>query len=316
MEQRNPDEQAAPIAASELKQLQQRSDLRGLLRLAGHLAWMGSACALYAVAIAKSWHPAWILLAGTALGFTMVTMFACMHECVHRTAFRSAWLNEGVGWFAGLLSFYNSTFYRHYHTWHHRFTQIPGKDPELEDTRPTSLGVYAVEMSGVTWWIGKFKTHFTLAAGRTGGFPFLNENTAPGAVRSVRVQLATYAAFAVASLVLGGPYLLVYWVVPVALGQPLLRLILLAEHTGCTEDDNMLTNTRTTHTIWPVRFLMWEMPYHAEHHRYPALPFFALRAAHERMGQRLSHVARRGYTGFHVEVLRGLWRRPSARSAA
>jgi fatty acid desaturase len=41
-----------------------------------------------------------------------VTMFAAMHEAVHRTAFRSLWLNNSVGWLAGLLSFYNSTFYR------------------------------------------------------------------------------------------------------------------------------------------------------------------------------------------------------------
>ena len=66
-------------------------------------------------------------------------MFAAMHESVHRTAFKSRWLNNAVGWFAGLLSFYNSTFYRHYHGWHHRFTQLPGKDPELDDRKPTSL---------------------------------------------------------------------------------------------------------------------------------------------------------------------------------
>ena len=37
--------------------------------------------------------------------------------------------NDLVGWIAGVLSFYNSTFYRHFHAWHHRYTQE--RDPEL-----------------------------------------------------------------------------------------------------------------------------------------------------------------------------------------
>ena len=41
---------------------------------------------------------------------------------------------------------------------------------------------------------------------------------------------------------------------PVALAQPLLRAILLCEHTGCSEDDDAYRNTRTTHTVLPVRF--------------------------------------------------------------
>jgi len=71
-------------------------------------------------------------------------------------------------------------------------------------------------------------------------------------------------------------------------------------------DDDPLTNTRTTHTLLPVRILMWEMPYHAEHHRWPALPFHALAAAHESLGPRLAHVARHGYLGFHLVLLKSL----------
>ena len=40
--------------------------------------------------------------------------------------------------------------------------------------------------------------------------------------------------------------LLWYWLIPLAFGLPLLRLYLLTEHTGCSEDDDGLTNTRTT----------------------------------------------------------------------
>jgi fatty acid desaturase len=302
----------SPLPTKQLRELQQRSDRRGLARLAGHLLAVGVAGALYAQLLARSRH--WLLcgLGALVLGFTLVTMFAAMHECVHRTAFKSRWLNDLVGWFAGLLSFYNSTFYRYYHGWHHRFTQIPGRDPELDDPKPTGLSSYVLEMSGAYWWLGKLRTHLGIALGRVGGYPFLSDETRPKVVRSVRLQLAVYAAAMALSIGFGQPWFFTYWLLPVVLGQPLLRAILLAEHTGCSESDDALSNTRTTHTLLPVRFLMWEMPYHAEHHRYPALPFFALAEAHEALAPHLAHVARSGYLGVHVEVLRGLFRNKAA----
>jgi fatty acid desaturase len=295
--------QAAPIAAELLRRLQQRSDARGALRLAGHLAVMIITAWLYASSLGGP-----LLLSGiaaTAYGFTFVTMFAAMHECVHRTAFRSQWANDAVGFVAGVLSFYNATFYRYYHTWHHRFTNQPGRDPELDDAKPKDVLEYLIEMSGVSWWIGKLKTYFKLARGQF-DYPFLNAKTGAEAVRSVRWQLALYAAAIATSFALARPYFLLYWLIPLLLAQPLLRGILLAEHTGCAELDAPLANTRTTYTAFPVRFLMWEMPYHAEHHRYPALPFFALAEAHRSMGPLLAHVARDGYVGMHVAFLKSL----------
>src|SRR6195952_2742107 len=148
----------AQIPQDELRLLQRRSDVRGAWRFAGHLAAIGCSGWLYALALDAS--PWWLIaLAAIRFGFYLVKMFSGMHESVHRTAFKSLWLNNTVGWFAGLLSFYNSTFYRYYHGWHHRFTQLPGKDPELDDPKPTSVWSYVVELSGVTWWVGKLRTY-------------------------------------------------------------------------------------------------------------------------------------------------------------
>jgi fatty acid desaturase len=297
---------ASPLSSEQLRAFQQRSDRQGLLRLAGHVGLIAAAAFLYAESLRRGAHGALVGLAAVVYGFTLVTMFAAMHESVHRTAFKTRWLNDLVGWFAGLLSFYNSTFYRYYHGWHHRFTQIRGRDPELDDPKPSGLISYLAEMSGYYWWIGKLGTHASIALGRIQRYPFLSDTTRPLVVRSVRLQLCVYAAASALSVAVGEAWFVSYWLLPVALGQPLLRFILLAEHTGCSEDDDPLANTRTTHTVRPVRFLMWEMPYHAEHHRYPALPFFALARVHEVLGSELAHVARGGYIGVHVEFFRGL----------
>jgi fatty acid desaturase len=302
---------AMPLSPAELRPLLGRSDRKGLLRLAGHLAAIAATGALYAMSLMHGWHFAWVALGAISLGFALVTMFAAMHECVHRTAFERRWLNDSVGWIAGLLSFYNSTFYRYYHGWHHRFTQLPGRDPELEDGKPHDLVSYAVELSGIPWWLGKLRTHVRIALGKTGGYGFLNERTRPLCVRSVRLQLAVYGAAITGSAAFAETWFLTYWLVPVAVAQPLLRAILLAEHTGCSGDGDGLANTRTTCTTAPVRFLMWEMPYHAEHHLAPALPFFALSRAHARVAPQLRHVARCGYFGFHVALVKRLWQQSS-----
>jgi fatty acid desaturase len=295
---------ATPIAKGELGLLQRRSDARGLLRLAAHFSTIAAAGFVYTLSLQRS--PSLLIhaLGALLLGFPLVTQFATMHECVHKTAFESRWLNAAVAWLAGLLSFYNSTFYWPYHVWHHRYTQLPGQDPELEDPKPTRYFSYFLELSALPWWLGKLRLYAKLAAGKFGSYAYLNDKSGPAAVRSVRLQLLSYAAAIGVSVWLGYPYFFVYWLVPVALAQPLLRAILLAEHMRCSNDADMLSNTRTTYTVWPVRFLMWEMPYHAEHHRYPALPFFSLARAHVQLEPHLSVIERHGYSGFHLRLLK------------
>lgn len=296
---------SSPVDAAWLRQLQRRSDSRGLLRLLAHFSYLAATGTLYGFALHRDAYAALTVLV-VAYGFGFVTFFATMHETIHRTAFASRWLNDAVAWLSGLLAFYSATFYRYYHGYHHRFTQIPGKDPELEDKKPTSIGVYVLELSGVPWWIGKFRTFAKLVRGDTAGYPYLSEETGPLVVRSVRLQLAAYAAAIALSFALGSPLFFTYWLLPVAAAQPLLRAILLAEHGGCSEDDDPFTNTRTTHTVFLVRLLMWEMPFHAEHHRWPSIPFHALSRAHVRLGPNLAHVAKHGYVGFHLEYLRNI----------
>ncbi|MEM7795998.1 MAG: fatty acid desaturase, partial [Cyanobacteria bacterium P01_C01_bin.118] len=92
------------------------------------------------------------------------------------------------------------------------------------------------------------------------------------------------------------------WLLPLAIGQPFLRFVLIAEHTGCSDDSNPLTNTRTTLTLWPIRFLMWNMPYHAEHHLYPSIPFHALPTAHQRLKEHFKRVDA-GYVKVNREIV-------------
>jgi fatty acid desaturase len=282
----------ALLAPQPLAQLNTRSNWQGLRQLALHLTILLASGYSWAHTWPKSMEATgWLALPSLVIyGFSLAAMFAAVHEGVHRSAFASHRLNDMVAWFAGLLSFYNSTFYRRYHKWHHRYTRIPGKDPELSDPEPTHWGEYLWQLSGIPWWLGKLKGHAQIALGQFTNMPYINLAAQAETSRSVRLQLGVYALGIILSLAAREPWFLLYWLLPLAVGQPILRFILLAEHSLCSLNDNALTNTRTTLTLWPIRLLMWNMPFHAEHHLYPSIPFHALPKAHEALAQHFTHV--------------------------
>ncbi len=294
------------LSAAELSSLNARSNRQGWLRLGGHLGIMGISGYLWETNLDRLAVAMPFLL---VYGFSLAAMFAVVHECGHRTAFANSKVNDLVAWWAGVLSFYNSTFYRRYHKWHHRYTRIPGKDPELTDRTPDSLWRYGVELSGAPWWWGKLRGHTRMALGLVDDCEYIPETARTEVVRSTRLQLLVYAMAIAISVGFAQPWFILYWLLPLAIGQPFLRFILLAEHTGCSLDDNSLTNTRTTLTLAPLRFLMWNMSFHAEHHLYASIPFYALPAAHDRLKTHFKTVDA-GYTRVNLGIiskLESLW---------
>ena len=120
-----------------------------------------------------------------------------------------------------------------------------------------------------------------------------------------RLMLALYAAAFLLSLWAQSAVLIWLWLVPVLLGQPFLRLYLMAEHGRCAFVANMFENSRTTFTGPLIRFLAWNMPYHAEHHAYPTVPFHKLPALHALTAPHL-RVTSEGYSQFTAETVAAL----------
>ncbi|MFM7362228.1 MAG: fatty acid desaturase [Cyanobium sp.] len=290
------------IEASRLAQLNRRSDAAGWRQLLAHGALIAGSAAVWWQA-SLPW-PLRLVALGL-LGLGLAFSFCAMHECAHRTAFASRSVSDAVAWWAGVLSFYNADFYRRYHQWHHRFTHQPGLDPELEDPAPSSLAAYLLELSGGGWWLGKLRGHWRGLAGDFRGCPYIPAEAAAQVRDSIRRQFAVYGVLLLASIPAANGLLLWGWLLPLALGQPLLRFVLLAEHGGCATSPDGLENTRTTLTLAPLRWLMWNMPFHTEHHLYPSLPFHALAAAHRELAPQVRHLDP-GYLAVHRGFLRDL----------
>jgi len=233
----------------------------------------------------------WILPAMVPHGVVLVALFAPLHETVHRTAFKSRWLNDVVGWLCGLLLVLPSEYFRFFHFAHHRHTQDPPNDPELASPKPTTFAQWLIHVSGWNYWQAELVGLITHARGRTPE-PFLAAPRATArVVTEARVFLIAYMLTAATAAAVGSWAPLTYWVLPVLVGQPFLRLYLLAEHTLCPLVPDMLANSRTTRSNAIVRFLAWNMPYHAEHHAFPSVPFHALPSLHGDLRSDLKVVA-------------------------
>jgi fatty acid desaturase len=73
-------------------------------------------------------------------------------------------------------------------------------------------------------------------------------------------------------------YLAYWWIVPVLCGYPFINFFRYLEHANCEvpETPNCLRNTRSARSNILIRTLLWDTNFHAEHHCYPMVPFYAL----------------------------------------
>ena len=285
----------ASLTNEERGRLTGKSNGPGLLQFSCHLGAIVILGTLIAARV-----PYWPVLM-LPQGILIVFLFTLLHETVHRTAFETQWLNDAVARFCSLAIALPADWFRYFHFAHHRYTQDPENDPELAFPKPETMRQYIVHVSGLPVWLGHFKTLWTNATGRCRD-SYVPPKGLPKVRTEARAMIAFYAVVFLACLYFRSTLLLYVLIVPAVLGQPFLRLYLLAEHGRCPFVANMLENTRTTFTNWFVRKLAWNMPFHAEHHAYPGVPFHQLPAFHVLIERHLK-VTEAGYVRFHEKYI-------------
>lgn len=289
------------ISRDALKSLRVRTNRPGLIRLAVHL----TALALGALAVYMASSSLWLQIPAMFLyGVIIVLLFAPLHECSHGTAFQSRWINHAVGFIVAAFTFRPFLYFKYRHAAHHTYTQHEDHDPDIVPF-PTSLRDYFGQILGLSFWP---KLIGTLWRGSTGRFTederaFLPESVFKSVMLEIRLLCLLYVAVAVVSIYFGSTIALVYWLLPRVMGEPVLRAIRMAEHTGAEESPNLLANTRTTLANPLLRMLYWNMPFHAEHHLASSVPFHALGRLHNEVSPHLECVSK-SYIQVHREILR------------
>jgi len=283
----------ATLPSQTLAQLTAQSRSAGYLHLVGYLALITALCA-WIVSGAPLW---WLAL--LPLSVLLTFLFTLQHECTHKTPFPNTAVNEWVGHATGLIILQPFLWFRYFHLAHHRHTNDPARDPELASPKPETWPAFLLHVSGLPTHIAKISQILRNAAGL---------ETADYIPPSARAKIKHEARLMLAAYVLifaTVPQILWLWLIPTLLGQPFLRLYLLAEHSRCPEVADMFANTRTTFTTRAIRFIAWNMPYHAEHHTAPNVPFHNLPALHVLAREHL-RVTAPGYNTFTRDYTQGL----------
>lgn len=288
------------VPAAVLKRLYMRSNKAGAIQTLAHLFLLVGGAILIFEAMGTWWLVPALVLQAVFIN----TLFGAMHESVHYGAFRLRRLNDVLAFFSGAAILNNAGFYRHYHLAHHRYTQDPDRDPELITSgSPRTWGNYLLRVSSLPFLALRLRDIFLFPFGYRGDVDYIHPSSWTEVRRWGRLLLAFYAVLVVVSLLLQTTFFLWVWLIPLAIGLPLLRLYLVCEHTLCPNSDDGFSNTRTTISNPIVRFLMWNLPYHAEHHLFPNIAFYRLPEAHQYLRPHLKFVAK-GYVQVNREIVK------------
>lgn len=302
--------QSKTLAKDQLKTLMQKNDHPATVRfICMYLLFLGTS-----VWLVLSWHsPLWqMIIAQISFGIICCSTFACLHETAHNTAFKSRLLNDLAARLACIAHLYPATAFRELHFTHHRYTHVPGMDPEISlGNKPlpsviSALPSYMGWLTGLPLLIFKILMLIFGAFGmpefiRTKLFPFIRpEVRLKLALESSYILLIYVALIAAAVFINPG-----FWALLIGqvVGHCILASYLTPEHNGLPHEGDIFNRTRSMRTNKLVKLLMWNMPYHAEHHAYPAIPFHALPQLHEMIKEEI-HNKSDGYPGFHLKVIK------------
>jgi fatty acid desaturase len=296
------------LPQEKLHQLIKKSDYHAIFRF----TLMYSFILISAAAVVLTWSEPWYFALSAHIAFAIgfCSSFACEHETAHATAFKSKALNVIAGRLCGFVQLYPSVLFKEFHFTHHRYTHDPHKDPEISfggkpmPAAVSSLPNYIVWITGMPLYFIKFVMLFVSLIGlpefiKKATFPFV-KNRVRGALFFEALTIVLVHAIIV---YLAINYYTGFWGIYTALflGHSFLAIYLVPEHNGLTHEGTIMEKTRTMYVNPFVKFVMWNMPYHAEHHAYPAVPFHALPELRQALKNDL--INKEEYPAFHFKVL-------------
>ncbi len=280
------------VSVEALRALQEKSDRPGATRLLAQGSGYLAAGAILILA-QEPWLVAVAFVVSAVLQFAF---FGMLHEACHFTAFASRRLNLLAGWIAALAQPMSPALMRAFHYEHHRFTHQLDRDPELAGmasmVRWPRHVMWLVTMTGLPIVVARFGWALFAAVVPPGRawdkvLPFVRPPQRRRIAWEARGLVLIHGG-AMTAAVLWLPEI---WRVYAALvaGHALLSLYITCEHRGLPTEGTILERTRSLRTPTWLRWLLWNMPYHAEHHGWPAVPFHALPKLHATVREHLVH---------------------------
>ena len=272
------------LSPRELKELTRRSDLRG-----GFLVLLDWAIVAGVFTVSAVWpSPLTILLGIVLLGGRQLAFGALVHECGHRSLFKTQALNTFCGhWLMGYPIMNNMETYMQGHLQHHRQAGTRD-DPDLKNYRDYPITHSRLrrklwrDLTGQTGW----KRIRSIGQGIRQRQQ-LPEQVRTSLYRGLLVNVLMFGALAAS----GHAWLYLMWPAAFVTSHMIIvRIRQVAEHAAVPDlfDPDPRKNTRTTYVNWLERlvFCPHDLNYHLEHHCMASVPIYRLRKMHNLLKQK------------------------------
>lgn len=232
-----------------------------------------------------TWGTWWAIPVFAVYGVVYSTPAASrMHEFLHGTPFRTAWMNEAMFQFCSFLIVTQATNYRWAHVRHHTDTIIVGSDPEIMEPRPPKFRRLLHWIFRDNTLLSYIKLLFAHTFGRLNDFEkeLIPISDQQKLFWEARIFILLYGGLIAFCIYIESILPIMFVGLPAFYGFYLNGFLIATQHLGLYEDmiDHRLC-VRTFYTNPLLRFLYTNMNYHLEHHMFPMVPYYNLRALHE-----------------------------------
>ena len=273
------------IERKKLRDLSKRKDWPGLLHffiyfislfLSGYFAYL---------TWGTWWTVFWFFIYGSIYAFSVSNW----HETVHRTAFKTRWINEFFYHLSSFMSDFEGFRWRWSHTFHHTNTlQTEGDyDHEIQVSRPTELIWFFLNYVPFTALLYPHQlTKFEVLKHAFGFFSPVVNISAPDTEKkkilwNSRLYLFIWLFVIAISIYYESFLPILYIILPQYYGKPIWFAVNITQHLGAAFDKKDHRTSTYTVKINPIlSFLYWHMEYHLEHHMFPAVPSYNLHKLH------------------------------------
>ncbi len=264
-----------------IRDLMKKSDA---IALRDTVIWLGGmlVSATIAIALWPTWWsiPFWLVY-GVLYGSASDSRW---HECGHKTAFQTTWMNNLVYQIASFMIMRNPIVWRASHVRHHTDSIIVGRDPEIVAMRPPDLVQIGLKFIGVTDVYTALKRMILHTSGclHPEEETYVRESDRDKVFFIARVWLGIYVSTLALAIWMGSILPLMLIGLPRIYGAWHHVMTGLLQHLGLAENvsDHRL-NTRTVLMNPISRFIYLNMNYHLEHHMFTMVPYYNLPKLHD-----------------------------------
>lgn len=289
------------LSRDEIRQLTRAHDGRGFLSVG--VTWGLIALSFMVVGL---WPSVWTVLAALiVIGGRQLALAILMHECAHRSLFRTRLLNDLVGkWLCAAPIGNHLDLYRRHHQAHHAHTGTQ-RDTDIGLVRgfPISRrsfyrkvlrdlsGIAGLRRVGAQLMMDLGYLEYTASVDVTripqqGRSPW---DVVKDGARSLAPAVLTNIILWGILAMMGHGWLYLLWVLAYLTTASLfLRVRSMAEHACTGPADDLFRNTRTTLAPWWARLTVapHHVNYHLEHHLLMTAPHYRLATLHRLLKER------------------------------